>query len=312
MLLQPIYMIKNFESLLDTNNIQIQSFTAEWTKNKNIELQILRLDLIHHIVSGNKWFKLKYYLADALRNSQPHIVTVGGAHSNHIVATAFACQALNIPCTGLIRGEEPLSISHTLVTAKKLGMHLQFISRTDFKNPEKILQNYSNAYFIPMGGFGKNGAKGASEILTHIPDAEIFSHIVCAVGTGTMMAGIINAAPKKTKVVGISVLKNNFSVMTETESLISQADINSKQYVIENGFHFNGYAKYTDALIKFMNTVFTENNLPTDFVYTAKVLYGIKHLALENYFPEGSKILMIHSGGLQGNLSLSASKLIYM
>ncbi len=295
-------MIKNIEAVLQFKKVIVQTFEAECLPN-NITLDILRLDLLHPVISGNKWFKLKYYLQDALEKSFAQVVTFGGTYSNHIVATAFACNVLKLECTGIIRGEQPAELSHSLKQAQEYGMKLKFVSRNQFNNTDEILQQFANAYYIPQGGYGELGLKGVAEILSFIPALSSYTHIVCAVGMGTTLAGIVHASLSFQQIIGISIMKENKSLEQEINSLLSQQD-KSKSLILLHQFHCGGYAKKTNDLIQFMQTTWNENKLPTDFVYTAKTLYAIKKLVAENYFPPGSKILMIHSGGLQGNNSL--------
>lgn len=274
--------------------------------NKDIEVSVLRLDRIHPVISGNKWYKLRFYLQDALEQNKKTIVTFGGAYSNHIVATAALCSAYGLKSTGVIRGEEPALYSHTLKEAVSYGMQLFFVSREAYKaNP--IPDNFTKAdhYMVPEGGYGSKGASGAASIPY---EKNRFDTVCCATGTGTMMAGLINAQAGGTKVLGFSVLKNNFSIENEIRQLLNDK---TKDININHDFHFGGYAKHKPELIQFMNELYTETGIPTDFVYTAKLFYGVQQLIKEKQFKQGTKILIVHSGGLQGNLSLRKGTLIY-
>jgi len=287
---------------LDLINIDIQPFNANWLP-ENVLLDILRLDKIHPVVSGNKWFKLKHYLIDAGQKGYEQIATFGGAYSNHIVAAAFACKAFGFKSTGIIRGEKPVHLSPTLQQAAEYGMQLQFVSREAFKDKEHIKQIFPGAYSINEGGYGPLGAAGAGEIMQLVTGAEKYSHIVCAVGTGTMFAGILNSINPAQKAIGVSVLKNNFSIKAEVEALLSDKT-NDGRFEIVHDYHYGGYAKHPPALLDFMKQVWHTNNLPTDIVYTAKTLYAIQQMILQQAIPPGSRVLMVHSGGLQGNSSL--------
>ena len=271
----------------------------------NHEVFVLRADAIDPVISGNKWFKLRYYLAEAMQQNKTRIVTYGGAFSNHIIATAAACKAAGLACAGIIRGEQPLVLSHTLLQAQALGMQLYFISRQDYAAKSvPAWVNKATDYCIAEGGYGKTGTKGAATMLAGI---EGFTHILCAVGTGTTLAGIMAAAPG-TKVIGISSLKNNTSLATEVAALTGSG---ADKVNILHQFHFGGYAKHKPALLAFMNKLYQQTGIPTDFVYTGKLFYGFDELLRQNYFAGGSKILLIHSGGLQGNLSLPKGTLMY-
>jgi len=282
-------------------NIEVQPINAHWL-TKGTVLNVLRLDKLHPVVSGNKWFKLKYYLANAADNGCTTIGTFGGAYSNHIVAAAFACREAGFKSIGIIRGEEPVAPSATLQQATTYGMQLQFVSRGAFKDKAAIKNDYANVYWINEGGYGENGAKGAAEIWQQVPGANNYTHIVCAVGTGTMMAGLINGAAAHQKLIGISVLKNNFSITNEITALLNNATAASVD--VQHGYHFGGYAKHPPELIDYMLQVWHDYALPTDIVYTAKAFYATQQLIMQNIIPAGSRVLMVHSGGLQGNTSL--------
>lgn len=287
----------------------IQKINDEIFSASQVKVDVLRLDKIHPVVSGNKWFKLKYYLQQAIENNYDCVATFGGAFSNHILAAAYACNQQNIKSIGFIRGEKPKQYSQTLVDAKALNMHLEFVSREEYKNKQAIMQSNTSLFFIPEGGYGKTGAKGAAEILDLVPEFSAYDYIICACGTGTMLAGITNASMQHQQCIGISVMKNNLSLENETLDLINDAF--TQRVKVFHDYHFGGYAKYTQALLDFMSKIFTTNDLPLDFVYTAKALYAVYDLAEKNYFFPGSKIIFIHSGGLQGNRSLNKNSLLF-
>jgi 1-aminocyclopropane-1-carboxylate deaminase len=275
--------------------------------NMNIAVAVLRLDKIHPVISGNKWFKLQYYLKEAIAQQKKKIVTFGGAWSNHVVATAAACKMNGILSAGIIRGEEPLNLSPTLFEAKEYGMQLFFMTREDYRE-KKIPAEFQNdeCYLINEGGYGEKGAQGAAEILQY--NQKDFTHCCCAVGTGTMMAGLINAVLPVQKVIGISVLKNNKGLEQNVSTLVKGG---TKDWRIVHDYHFGGYAKHHTELIRFMNEFYSQTGIPSDFVYTGKLFFAIADLINNNFFPGGSKLLLVHSGGLQGNNSLPKGTLIY-
>jgi 1-aminocyclopropane-1-carboxylate deaminase len=290
--------------LPDLGKITIDKIHAPFLQNKNVQFDVLRLDKIHPVISGNKWFKLKYHLDNFNAGNYNGIITFGGAWSNHIVATACACYLKKIKCIGIIRGESPEQLSDTLLKAANYKMALKFISRNDYtqKNSNEFLESikkeFPRHYIIPEGGAGKEGEKGAGEILEYA-DGKKYTHIVCAIGTGTMFNGISTAASVNQSILGIVVLKG-WKVENETN--------NSEMFL---NYHFGGYAKYDLTLIDFMNEFFRLTNIPTDFVYTGKLAFALFDLVKKDRFPTGSKILMIHSGGLQGNASLQKGSLIF-
>lgn len=270
------------------------------------QVEVLRLDRIHPIISGNKWFKLRYYIEDALRKRKTTIVTFGGAWSNHIVATAAAAAEAGLKATGIIRGEEPRQYSITLQKAADLGMQLLFQNRTDYRNKSvpSFLQN-ENTYIVPEGGYGKLGAAGAGTIWELIPKS--FDIICCACGTGTMLAGLALSAPPDTRVTGVSVLKGDHSLQEEITALTGPL----ANWKLLHDFHNGGYARFSQGQISFMNEFYTATGIPSDIVYTGKLFMAAAQLISNNYFPEDKRLLLIHSGGLQGNASLPENTLLY-
>ena len=275
-----------------------------------VESSILRLDKLHPIVSGNKWFKLRYYIEDAIANKATTIASFGGPYSNHLVALAFAAKENNLKSIGYVRATKEDTLTPSLQEALTYGMQLEFMGRTHFqaiKNDLLKANNKENAvYFIDEGGYGELGAKGAATILNEY--CKDYTTIIAAVGTGTMLAGLIQAAAPHQNIIGIPVLKNEKSIESEIKTLLKDS---SKPFTLLHNFHQGGYAKTNPVLFNFMNQLWTLEKIPTDIVYTGKLLMAVEILLKENYFKAGSKILVIHSGGLQGNRSLPAGTLLY-
>jgi 1-aminocyclopropane-1-carboxylate deaminase len=294
---------------MNINNIYIQDISKFF--NNILNISILRADLIDPVVSGNKWFKLQLYVRDAIAAGKTTLATFGGPYSNHIVATSTYGASMGLETVGFIRGEKPVALSPTLTDAMENGMTLHFVSREDFEQTEKILSHNQDPSWawIPEGGYGITGAEGVKSMLT-IKDTAPFDTIICAVGTGTMMAGLIKAAAPHQQVIGLSVLKNNISIDEEIKALLTPEE-SKKNFEINHDYHFGGYAKHTPALIDFMNDCYKKMELPLDFVYTAKLVYGVEDLATKGKFDPTSKILIIHSGGLQGNRSFKKGTFIF-
>lgn len=282
------------------------------------KVDVLRLDKIHEKISGNKWFKLKYNLQKAQEQTINTLITFGGAYSNHIAATASACQLFNIKSVGIIRGQETV-LNDTLIEAKQNGMLLEFVSRevysqkTEQPFKDYLQTKYGNHLLIPEGGNNKEGAIGCQEIIEQKWD---YDYILCACGTATTFAGIVSTVKSKTIVIGISVLKgeNNLpfdaSIMTNEISpqkkyMIKgnneiEKDIISEHFITSN-FSFKGYANYYQPLIEFKSKFEMQYDIPLDYVYTNKLFYAVFDLMAKQKFKKDSKILVIHSGGLQGN-----------
>jgi len=279
----------------------IQSILSLSTTQK---VDLLRLDVLHPIVSGNKFYKLRFYIADATNNGFSTVASFGGPYSNHIVALAFTAKEARLKSIGYIRTNADEPITPSMAEAIAYGMELVYLGRTDFQSKKaSILQtsdSKSDIYFIDEGGYGVIGAKGAATILSEQETAH-YDYIVCAVGTGTMLAGIVHAALPHQKVIGIPVLKNEGSIEAEINALLIHKN---RPYTLLHQFHQGGYAKTNPMMLDFMNRIWDTEKIPTDIVYTSKLLFGVEQLNQENYFEKDASILVIHSGGLQGNRSL--------
>lgn len=295
---------------MDFSLIDVQGVEAKWLTDKEVSLDVLRLDKMHAVVSGNKWFKLKHYLAEAKSFERDTIATFGGAWSNHIIAASYAAKDAGLKSIGVIRGEQPQQLSYTLATAAEYGMDLRFISREQYKQKDEIIKKLDkhNVYWIDEGGYGLLGAKGAAEIVNTI-DTKKYSHIIAAVGTGTMLAGLVSASQPNQTIIGISSMKKNFGLTLKVIELLSTRT--AARFEINHDYHFGRYGKHSDTLISFINAVYLKHQLPLDIIYTGKTFYAIKDMVEKNRFRSGSSLLMIHSGGLQGNRGLPAKVLAF-
>lgn len=281
------------------------------------KVDLLRLDLLHPIVSGNKFYKLRYYIEFALAKGVSTVASFGGPYSNHIVALAFTAKEAGLKSIGYIRTNADEPMTPSLNEAKAYGMELIYLGRSGFQSKkEAILQSSemnTDCYLIDEGGYGAIGAKGAATILAE-QDTTHYDYIICAVGTGTMLAGIINAADAHQKIIGIPVLKNEGSIESEINALLLDNPIykNNQPYTLLHQYHQGGYAKTNPKMLDFMNRLWDAEKIPTDMVYTSKLLFGVEQLIKENYFEKDASILVIHSGGLQGNRSLPEGTLRFL
>lgn len=293
-------------------NIATQSIRKPLHTTMDINVEVLRLDLIHPVISGNKWFKLKYHIQAALLENKKGIVTFGGAYSNHLAATAVVCSEKNLSSAGIIRGEQTFPENESIRIMREAGMHLIYISRDQYKNKKLVINDFlaSNPgfYYVPEGGQSAEGIKGAGEILLNA--GKDYSHIICSTGTGTTLAGLINSSSDQQEVIGISAIKIPDTDSNELTTFL-KSNTSKNNYTIFYDYHFGGYARKTDELIAFMNSFYVEENIPTDFVYTGKMIYAVYDLIQKRYFPGGSKLLMIHTGGLLGNKSLLSGMLVF-
>ena len=280
----------------------------------DISLTIKREDLIHPFISGNKFRKLKYNLVQAKAENKETVLTFGGAFSNHIAAVAFAGKEYGFKTIGVIRGEElfdKIEENPTLKFAQENGMQFEFVSREDYrlKNEisflENLKQQFGDFYLVPEGGTNELAVKGCEEILT--AEDAVFNYVCCAVGTGGTISGLINSAGPNQKILGFPALKGDF--LKDEIRIFAKKD----NWDLVSDYHFGGYGKINLELIEFINAFFDENKVPLDPIYTGKMVFGVIDLIHKNYFPAHSKILLIHTGGLQGidgmNLKLMQKKL---
>ena len=275
-------------------------------ENSNVTLYIKREDLIHPYVSGNKFRKLKYNLLQVIQEKKKTILTFGGAFSNHILAVAAAGKENGFRTIGIIRGEEladKVAENHTLQKAQELGMVFEFVSRETYrnKNSEEFIINlkekFGDFYLLPEGGTNDLAIKGCEEVLTE-RDAD-FDYICCAVGTGGTIAGIINCSKPSQQVLGFPALKGDFL----KEDICKFAKNNNWELI--TNYHFGGYGKVTEELIFFINEFYQQYEIPLDPIYTGKMVFGVLDLIEKKWFPDNSKILLLHTGGLQGILGMN-------
>ncbi len=298
-----ISLVNKIDALLSNSTVQklhVPEFFGEY------DISIAREDLIHPEISGNKLRKLKYNLLEAERLGKKQILTFGGAYSNHIAATAAAGREFGFETIGIIRGEELSADSNeTLKKASEDGMRLHFWSRSDYKmrsDKQLLLRletDFPDAWLIPEGGANFLGIQGCGEIISGLSNLGSYTHILTPCGTATTLVGLICKLQKHQKAIGISVLKENFlnqaveNQLACMPSVYGSWEINSTQVG-------QGYAQADGQLIEFIGRFFELSGIFAEPVYTGKMLLALQQLCQEYYFPTASKILVIHTGGLQG------------
>ena len=286
-----------FDQIAQT--IPYQQITVE-----GFEISIKRLDLVHPHISGNKFFKLKYNLLAAQQQGYKKLLTFGGAYSNHIAATAYATQLFGFESLGIIRGQELVSkpLNPTLHTAQQFGMQLQFVTREAYRQKQssaylaQLQQDYPDYYVIPEGGTNPLAIQGCTEILSD-EDRQNYDLICCAVGTGGTITGLIEASTSQQQILGFSALKGDF-LSTEVKQLTPK-----RNWQITDQYCCGGYAKTTPELLQFIQDFEQQYDIPLEQIYTGKMLLGLTDLIKQGEFPVDHRILVIHSGGLQGRLA---------
>jgi len=265
-----------------------------------VRLLIKREDLNHSSVSGNKLWKLKYNLEEATKLGQKCLLTFGGAYSNHIYAVAAAAHELGLDSIGVIRGEETLPLNKVLSFAISKGMKLHYVSREIYRSKtesafiDTLHKTFGDFYLIPEGGTNNLAVKGVTEFAKTL--GKDFDYLCCAVGTGGTMAGLINGVSLEKKLLGFPVLKNGEFLVEEIKNLLSSEH---KNWILNTDYHVGGYAKVTLQLTTFIENFNAKHQIQLDPVYTGKALFGVFDLITNGYFPTGSTILFIHSGGVR-------------
>lgn len=286
--------------MLSYTETPVQEIHDSVLDQAGVRLFIKREDLNHPRVSGNKWWKLKYNLEEAIAQGHDTLLTFGGAYSNHIYATAAAAHELGLKSIGIIRGEETLPLNTTLAFATASGMKLHYVSRESYrtKTAQTFIDNlhtqFGNFYLIPEGGTNALAVKGVTEFGQSLKND--FDYLCCAVGTGGTLAGLINGIPSAKKVLGIPVLKGGGFLKGEIEQLAGK---NTSQWTLMTDYHFGGYGKMSPELTSFIMNFELKHGIKLDPVYTGKMVFGILDLINQRYFSNGTCIFALHSGGLR-------------
>jgi 1-aminocyclopropane-1-carboxylate deaminase/D-cysteine desulfhydrase-like pyridoxal-dependent ACC family enzyme len=284
-------------------SIPLHRLNDSITEKYKVNLYMLRTDLNHPYISGNKLFKLNYNLQEAKKLNKHTLLTFGGAFSNHISATAAAGKEYGFKTIGIIRGEEYTKLNPTLKFSSECGMQLHYVARSVYQNKKELYDFVNtlfiteNFYMIPEGGANELGVKGCKEITKFI-DMD-FDYITCPCGTGTTLAGIVQSLKSKQHVIGFQVLKSEGYVKDEVAKWLN--GITNNSWSINEDYHFGGYAKIKKDLTAFINWFEQTNAIPLDYIYTGKMMFGIYDLIQKGFFKEKQTIIALHTGGLQGN-----------
>jgi D-cysteine desulfhydrase len=295
-----------------TKNIKVNRVGNILIKDNDYSLDIARFDLLHPVISGNKFFKLKYNIEEAIRQHKKGVLTMGGAYSNYLIATACYAKKYGLNSKAIVRGPIHNPLNHTLEYCVQYGMELIPIERSlfDERQPEvqKIISEQRDYLFIPYGGSNEEGIKGAAEMTAMIPAFDTYDMICCSIGSGTMFKGLSKTLSANQTIIGIPAIK----IKTEEQDAYQKDfEIENKRIKIYFNYAGKGFGKPDNHILTFMNELYRAYQLPTDFVYTGKLCYAIMDLMNKGQIEKHQKVLIIHSGGLQGNLSLKEGTLIY-
>ena len=280
----------------------VQEIHHPLLEQKKIKLAIKRDDLLHPIISGNKWRKLKYNLINMQTQGCDSFVTFGGAFSNHLYACAMGCKAFNLKGHAIIRGPELDKRNPTIKMALACGMQLHTVDRKTYRqrhNPEYLasLQNqFPNSLIIPEGGTNQAALQGVMELAQSLPKS---NYVVCATGSGGTLAGLAKGCTGNTQVIGVAVLKQADYLNHDIRQLLTTQHQGAPWQLLTD-FHYGGYGKFTDEVWTFCELMRQTFHLPLEPIYTGKMLFAIWQLISQDYFPKGSSITAIHTGGLQG------------
>jgi 1-aminocyclopropane-1-carboxylate deaminase len=293
--------------MLSYSQTPITRFKHPICEAAGVELLIKREDLNHPEISGNKWWKLKYNLEEAKRQECDTLLTFGGAYSNHIYATAAAASETGFRSVGIIRGDDKSRENPTLTFAASRGMQLDFISREEYKQKDiesfrsLLTDKYPTAFIIPEGGTNEFALKGVREFTDEYLNTTAFDYLILPVGTGGTISGIIQKIHPAKTVLGVSVLKNGDFLRDVIGNLIGSTGSSFSRWEILTEYHYGGYGKVTEPLMQLIFEMNGRHNLPLDPIYTGKAMGAVISKINEGYFPAGSTILFLHTGGLQGS-----------
>ncbi|MES2703039.1 MAG: 1-aminocyclopropane-1-carboxylate deaminase/D-cysteine desulfhydrase [Bacteroidota bacterium] len=291
---------------IDERSVTIQPLHKDWYGSKIAAVDMLRLDLVHSVVSGNKWYKLRLNIHEAVERGYKAILTFGGGYSNHLVATAFAAKLHGLKSIGIVRGRHD-ELTPTLQQCIGYGMELIFVTHDDYKNKDQpdwartLVSHFDELLIIPEGGANGWGRKGAGLITRFISPG--YTHVVLSVGTGTTFAGIRNNLPTYQQMLGFVPMKQGTYLSEHINPYLS-TDAN-RNWQLTDDWHFGGFGKWNESLLLFMNGFYQMNNIPLDIIYTSKMMYGLQQMIANDSFNAADRILCIHSGGLQGNSSVA-------
>lgn len=273
---------------------------------------IKRDDLLHPpddlCFCGNKWRKLKYNLIQAKAAGYKQLLTFGGAYSNHIAAVASAGQLFGFSTIGIIRGEEHLPLNPTLRHAKGQGMHIHYMSRSEFRKkqePEvlkRLEEEFGIAYVLPEGGTNASALQGVEELVAELRAQTVIdarTSVVVSCGTGGTMAGIILGMAGQGQVLGFPALKGDF-MEGEVRQLLASEGVSWENWSIHRDYHFGGYAKHKPELVTFMADFAQQYGIKLDPIYTSKLFFGVLDLIEQGALEVGDKVIVVHTGGLQG------------
>lgn len=290
------------------NKIITQRLSLECLEKKQISLSVKRLDLTHPQIQGNKWFKLKYHLEEARKQGKKTILTLGGAYSNHLYATAAAGQSYGFQVVMIVRGEQTLPLNPVLQFAKDTNCEIIYWNREKyrrFREENSVLDKevYGDFYFIPEGGADALGVKGCADILL---ETDEYEYVLGACGTGTMLVGLVISAKPDSQILGFSALKKGNFLEQEVQNLVEKYDFEENKgkpqkrasFQIITEYDFGGYAKKTAELDNFIADFYAKTQIPLEPIYTGKMLFGVLDLIEKDFFPRNSRLLALHSGGI--------------
>ena len=284
---------------------KLQTISHPLFEKHQLRVSIKRDDSIHPIISGNKWRKLKFNLDFAKMHNYTGVISFGGSFSNHIHALAFSCQQQGLKSIGIIRGEKEYASNFTLSMSIKWGMELNFVDRKTYRLREdqdylaELQEAHPDYLIVPEGGSNALALSGVGEVITELNHQCEFDTLLTPVGSGGTLAGLIKADKNQHQLIGIAVLKQNGYLIDQVNSLLGDP-LNYTHWQIMSEFHRGGYAKFSKDDANKVLSFSQQTGFTFEPVYSGKMILALLDLIAQDFFPKGHRIVILHTGGLQG------------
>lgn len=295
--------------LAPTAQVPLQPIALDWLQRAGVELAVLRLDLIDPLLSGNKWYKLRHHLQTARENAAPGLISLGGPHSNHLHALAAAGQRFGLATVGLLRGHAQRT--PTVDDLQAMGMRLHWLGYGGYRARHQPgfwdawCEAYPNYHCVPEGGGGLAGALGCAPLVASVEQQltqigwSDHDGWWLASGTGTTLAGLVIGEAGRRPVHGALAGPPGHEVAAQVSGLLGEAGLENRGYRLVDASR-GGFGRFDTTLAEFLRETENTAELPLEPVYTAKALLALRGEVEAGRFAGGTRLVFVHTGGLQG------------